>query len=355
MHRLSSEQLRLTHRHALRLHLHLRPLNLHRHAMSPSHHTITLNNKQVPLTRLPTATHIDLEAVQQFQPFQAWTAAMSRELAGDPESSHRRSSSPSRGDATTNAHVGDHVHVRGVEVTDVDTFGSGKIGFVKFRADVVWKDGDDAHPPAANADDGWKKEAKIPGIVFARGGAVAILVLVRPEGSDKNNNSDDKTTEEDEERVVLVLQPRIPIASLSFAELPAGMLDGDNKFAGTAARELEEECGIRIHEDELVDLSALPYTSNSGNHISDADDLRTAGIFPSPGGSDEFIKIYLARKTLSRDDITRLEGREGGLRASGERITVRLVRLSELWRATRDMKAFVALSLYERGRREGLV
>ncbi len=77
---------------------------------------------------------------------------------------------------------------------------------------------------------------RVPGIVFLRGGAVAILVLLACE---------DKTF------ILLCRQPRVPVGSVSFPEIPAGMLDGDGKFAGVAAKELEEETGLIINEDEV--------------------------------------------------------------------------------------------------------
>lgn len=45
------------------------------------------------------------------------------------------------------------------------------------------------------------------------------------------------------DKILLTLQPRIPVPHLSFPELPAGMLDGSGNFAGTAAKEIEEETG----------------------------------------------------------------------------------------------------------------
>lgn len=45
------------------------------------------------------------------------------------------------------------------------------------------------------------------------------------------------------DKLLLTLQPRVPVASLAFPELPAGMLDGSGNFAGTAAKEIYEETG----------------------------------------------------------------------------------------------------------------
>ena len=67
----------------------------------------------------------------------------------------------------------------------------------------------------------------LPGIVFMRGNSVAILPIVN------------------EQYVLLTNQYRIPIG-MNFQEIPAGMIDGNEVFCGAAARELEEECGIKL-------------------------------------------------------------------------------------------------------------
>jgi len=84
----------------------------------------------------------------------------------------------------------------------------------------------------------------VAGIVFARGGAVAILIELHCEGSIY---------------ALLIRQPRLPIGFAQFPEIVAGqssrasspglhdvcfflagMLDGSGNFAGMAAKELEE-------------------------------------------------------------------------------------------------------------------
>lgn len=84
----------------------------------------------------------------------------------------------------------------------------------------------------------------------------------------------------EKDRILLTLQPRIPIPHLSFPELPAGMLDGSGNFAGTAAKEIKEETGLEIKEDELVDMTHMAY----GN--------KWKGVYPSAGGSGIYIHLY---------------------------------------------------------------
>ncbi|KAJ3295789.1 hypothetical protein HK104_002304 [Borealophlyctis nickersoniae] len=271
---------------------------------------ITVAKYTVPLTIKSTSTPVTAEEVKAFPPFRDWVRSLSLELESSP--------------------IAPRVVVKGVEVTDCDRFGP-KLGFVKFRATVEWTDGQ-----------GGKT---IPGIVFARGGAVAVLVIITPE-----NNSGTLSAEDAAERVVLAIQPRIPAGVLAFAELPAGMLDGESHmFAGAAARELEEECGITINESDIIDMTdlALGPTERHGTGGE------SGCAYTSPGGSDEWIKLFLCRKTLSLDDIKKLEGKKGGLVDEGERIEMKIVKLSNLWKATRDMKALSAVALYEGLKREG--
>ena len=98
------------------------------------------------------------------------------------------------------------LRVHAIEVTDVDYFGP-RVGFLKLKTDVDFNG------------------VRLPGIVFLRGGAVAILVVVRCEGV---------------KYAVCCRQPRVPCGQSAFLEIPAGMLDGSGHFAGVAAKEVCE-------------------------------------------------------------------------------------------------------------------
>ena len=79
-------------------------------------------------------------------------------------------------------------------------------------------------------------------------------------------------------------------------------------------------------------------------------------MYPSPGGSDEFIPIFLSRKEMSRDEIEGLKGKLTGLRDHGEKITLKLCRLDELWKVgARDGKTLAAVALYEALKKDGSV
>ncbi|XP_031258853.1 nudix hydrolase 14, chloroplastic-like isoform X2 [Pistacia vera] len=121
-----------------------------------------------------------------------------------------------------------------VLIQGVDMFAK-RIGFLKFKADIF------------NKETG----KKVPGIVFARGPAVAVLILLDSE-------------------VPCVSKVRVPTGRL-ILELPAGMLDDDKgNFVGTAVREVEEEIGINLNVEDMVDLTAFLDPSTGGR------------VFPSP-------------------------------------------------------------------------
>lgn len=91
-----------------------------------------------------------------------------------------------------------------------------------------------------------EKGESLPGVAFLRGGAVAVLIILRPSDS------------LDERYVVMTDQPRIPAGSLSFMEIPAGMIDPeDGSFGGAAARELKEEVGLELKAEDLIDMTEL--------------------------------------------------------------------------------------------------
>ncbi|KAJ1257780.1 hypothetical protein BS78_10G022300 [Paspalum vaginatum] len=136
---------------------------------------------------------------------------------------------------------------------------------------------------------------------------------------------------------------RVPVGKF-LLELPAGMLDDEKgDFVGTAVREVEEETGIKLNLEDMIDLTALLDPATGGRMI------------PSPGGCDEEIGLFLYRGRVDEDTIRSLQGKETGLRDHGELIKLRVVPYSQLWRLTADAKALCAVALYEMAKREGLL
>ena len=170
-----------------------------------------------------------------------------------------------------------------------------------------------------------------------------MLLILQP--NDVPSNS------EDEKHVILTLQPRIPAGSLSFAELPAGMLDDAGTFAGGAAKEIEEETGLEVTVDELIDMTELALFSAISD---DNDEHLQQGVYPSPGGCDEFVPIFLWQKRVPREQLKQWQGKLTGLRDQGEKIKLMLCPLEKVWkRGGRDAKVLAAWALYEGLRKAG--
>ena len=151
----------------------------------------------------------------------------------------------------------------------------------------------------------------------------------------------------------MTLQPRIPAGSLSMPELPAGMLDDSGTFSGGAAKEIEEETGLSIPESDLIDLTALALSSSGEKENGEK---LQKGVYPSPGGSDEFIPLFLWQKRVPREQLKEWEGKLTGLREHGEKITLMLCPLEQVWRVgCRDGKALAGWALYEGLRKEGKI
>lgn len=213
--------------------------------------------------------------------------------------------------------------LRSITIQSVDWFGRTKIGFVKLKAVIRNREG----------------KNDLPGIAFLRGGSVAILMILRPKDS------------RDERLVVMTEQPRVPAGSLAFSEIPAGMLDDSKTFSGAAAKEIEEETGFKLPLSELIDMTELALKRSKITEKS----LQNA-MYPSPGGSDEFIPIFLWEKELDRQEIEDLRGKLTGKRTQEEMITLRVCDYEDLWReGARDAKTLAAWALYEGLNRAGVI
>ncbi|OJJ48292.1 hypothetical protein ASPZODRAFT_62638 [Penicilliopsis zonata CBS 506.65] len=267
---------------------------------------------------LPIQCPPDLSPKQlwQFPAFQIWVSTLRRSLARQGQPSHEFHACP--------------YVLRQIEVQAVDYFRGGRLGFVKLKADVSNDRGE-----------------SLPGSVFLRGGSVGMLLILQPDDVPDSSSDTDK-------RAVLTVQPRIPSGSLAFAEIPAGMIDDSGTFAGAAAKEIEEETGLSIPQEELLDMTALALQCR-GEGRDGEQELQKA-IYPSPGGSDEFIPLFLCQKKMPRKEIEALQGRLTGLRDHGEKITLKIVPLENLWKeALHDGKTLAAWALYKGLKDEGKI
>jgi ADP-sugar diphosphatase len=221
----------------------------------------------VPVTGEPG---MDLSKVVAAQPFLDWVASVDKDRK---------------------------LFVKKIIVQSIDMFGP-RVGFVKFKTTALVDVGCiSASSGAESADESSGMVAtaaasstsgliEVPGIVFMRGGTVGVLIILECEGTDFT---------------ILTVQARVPVADSALPEIPAGMLDGSGNFRGVAADEIAQECHMEIKADDLVDLTELAYGD------------RWRGVFPSAGGCDEFIRLYLYRRTVEPNVLRQLEGRLTGV------------------------------------------
>jgi len=251
------------------------------------------------------------------------------------------------------------LQVHSIHMQSIDFFGP-RVGFIKFHARATFHG------------------KPVPGIVFMRGGAVAVLVVLTCEG---------------ERWAVCVRQPRIPCGQASFLEIPAGMLDGSGHFSGVAAKELAEETGIVITDEQLIDMTELAYGPTSsvsaairgrrhekggaaGSSMVATGSLTEAatseaatavalaaavapgahrGMYPSVGACDEFLRLMYYAAPVDRSFLEGLQGKAAGCVEEGEQITLDLLPLEDLWAHAPDGKTLSALLLYEKLRAAGKI
>jgi hypothetical protein len=248
------------------------------------------------------------EILLNFPAFKDWREKLKHELSLQKNSDHPFHEYP--------------YSLKSVKIQSVDLWGASPeeaAGFIKLKAKIE------------NA-----KGSFLPGIAFLRGGSVAVLMILRP-------------IDNPEERyVILTVQPRIPSGSLVFPEIPAGMLDREShEIRVKAVEEILDETAMRIPKDELIDMTKLALEDASTKSLRDA-------MYPSPGGSDEYISLLLWEKELSRMRIMDVRDQLTGNRHQGEMITLKLVKYEDLWKeGAKDGKTLAALALYEALIREG--
>jgi ADP-sugar diphosphatase len=167
-----------------------------------------------------------------------------------------------------------------------------------------------------------------------------MLVILQPDDVPEGS--------EEEKYVLLTIQARVAGASLRFMELPAGMIDGDT-LKSSATKEIEEELGLVIKTDELVNLSELALESSKKG-----EEETPQAFFPSAGGCDEYIQLFMYEKRIPRQELKEFTGKCTGVAEEGEKITLKLVKLEDLWiEGGRDAKALAACALLEGLKRTG--
>ena len=274
--------------------------------------TFTLPESK-PGVPINLTSDLDKDQLLSFPAFKTWINTLQHSLDIQKNKSHTFNAAPYK--------------LRKIDIQAVDYFGGKRLGFIKLKAEISNDNGE-----------------KLPGSVFLRGGSVGMMLILQPDDVPANT--------EDEKHVILTLQPRIPAGSLSLAELPAGMLDDSGTFSGGAAKEIEEETGLKIPAEDLIDMTELALPKSS----SDDEEHLQQGVYPSAGGCDEFVPLFLWQKRIPREQMKDWQGKLTGLRDHGEKITLMLCPLEKVWRVGgRDAKVLAGWALYEGLKKEGRI
>jgi ADP-sugar diphosphatase len=136
-----------------------------------------------------------------------------------------------------------------------------------------------------------------------------------------------------ERRFLMVRQRRVGDGRSSL-EFPAGMVDAGGDPLETAARELEEETGMRVEASALVSLW-------------------DKGLASSPGLSDEAVHFFAVEIPLDDAAYRALEGGASGHADEGEHITTTLKTYAEAAGAITSLQPLLGFFLYHRFYGEG--
>lgn len=183
-------------------------------------------------------------------------------------------------------------------------FGNHSPLFIKLTATATLPDGKPVH-----------------GIVLVRGNAVGVLVVLRAEGKPY---------------LLLVRQPRFAISEPESLEIPAGILDWSSDFRKVALSELKEEAMIEADDEELIDLTGFYTDGGLDGHAG------------SCGLLDERIRLYAIERTVTLDELCRLDGRNQEYTNENEWIKTVVMPYEEAGKRFIDSKNLVAMFLYER-------
>ena len=200
------------------------------------------------------------------------------------------------------------IEVRSITITDIDWFAAKpdpkKLGFVKVSVDST---------------DKTTGKKILSNIVFIRGDAVAILIIV------KVKSARGRITE----YVLLCEQMRLPTGGRR-REICAGMMDSEGNIASVALKEIEEETGFKIQNaSELISLGSM---------------------YPSQGGCDEEIHLYAWTTMITEEEFEEKLGRVFGNSLEGEEIKLSFVPMKEFRKTVlteiKDSKAETAVRRY---------
>jgi len=160
----------------------------------------------------------------------------------------------------------------------------------------------------------------VPGVVFLRGGAVAVYLRV---------------VVENKKYVVLTRQIRAPIGGL-LDEIPAGMMDDKSCFVGVAMKEIEEETGLVAPSIHCFTELGLP-------------------IVPSAGGCDEEIQLYFWETRVKPEIMEKMKTKIFGAADENESIKLIFIPVHEYEDYLLYMSDVKAICAHQRATQMGLL
>lgn len=176
--------------------------------------------------------------------------------------------------------------------------------FIKLSATATLPDGKPVH-----------------GVVLVRGNAVGVLVVLKCEGK---------------RYLLLVRQPRFAITETASLEIPAGILDWTGDYRKVALSELDEEAQIVAEDSELIDLTKFWW----GDGVD--------GFAGSCGLLDERIRLYAIERTVTREELAAMDGKNQTYTDENEWIRTEVLPYEEAGHKFIDGKNLIAMFLYER-------
>jgi hypothetical protein len=156
----------------------------------------------------------------------------------------------------------------------------------------------------------------VPGIVFVRGSAAAVMVVLHVGGEEKRDYN------------LLVRQDRVPDSIAAIAEIPCGTFGSDGNLAGGVAKDIFDKIGLEIKKEDLVEVTLATYKDGTPN------------VFPSCG-SENFDTVFVLQERTTEEDFEKLKSildaqKEGGIQLSLEPMEI-----------VAEKKAHPAVGLYQ--------
>jgi len=117
------------------------------------------------------------------------------------------------------------------------------------------------------------------------------------------------------------------------------MLDDEEDYndpKAAAVKDLEEECGICVQTEELVDLTELACQEST-----DAGHIPFPGVAPAGGTCDEVIRYYYVEKSVTVEQLKGLENKMIAATEFSEFIYLHVVPWEKVWKLSGDSKAMM--------------